>query len=97
MDQIANYIKPELAIVAVVCYIIGAALKSTTLLRDKYIPLALGGISVVLCTVWVCATSTMTNPQEVLTAVFTAITQCILLAGASTYINQIIKQSKKED
>ena len=36
MEQIINYIKPELVPVAVVCYIIGAALKHTELLKEVY-------------------------------------------------------------
>ena len=35
--------------------------------------------------------------QEVLIAIFTAIVQGILVAGASVYINQLIKQNNKEE
>lgn len=44
--NIMDYIKPELIPVALACYILGAALKATTLVKDKYIPLLLGGFSV---------------------------------------------------
>ncbi|MFQ8690095.1 MAG: phage holin family protein, partial [Blautia sp.] len=53
MDQIMNYVKPELLIVAVVLYLIGMGLKKAQAVKDKYIPLILGGIGVVICTVWV--------------------------------------------
>ena len=96
MDQIMNYIKPELVVVAIALYIIGMGLKKSTLLLDKYIPLVLGALGIVLCAVWVFATSAVGTPQEIALAAFTAIVQGILVAGASTYINQIIKQSKKE-
>ena len=51
MDQIINYIKPELVVVAIVLYIIGMGLKKSTLLLDKYIPIALGALGIILCAV----------------------------------------------
>ena len=38
MEQIMNYVKPELLILAVVLYFIGIALKNTEKFPDKYIP-----------------------------------------------------------
>jgi len=95
--EIANYIKPELLILVAVCYIIGAAAKRTSIVQDKRIPILLGGVAVVLACIWVCATSALSGPQEVLMALFTAITQGVLCAGASVYANQLFKQHKKEE
>lgn len=97
MDEIMNYIKPELIVVAVVLYIIGAGLKKSVSILDKYIPLILGGLGIVFCAVWVFANSPVGTAQEIAMAVFTAAVQGILVAGASTYVNQIIKQSGKEE
>lgn len=97
MDQIMNYVKPELLVVAVVLYFLGMALKQAEAIKDKYIPLILGGISIVLCAIWVLATSTLGSGQDVAMAVFTAITQGILVAGLSNYVNQIVKQAGKEE
>lgn len=97
MEQIMNYIKPELIVVAVVLYFIGMGLKNAQAVKDKYIPLILGGIGIVLCAIWVIATSTIGTGQEIAMAVFTAIVQGILVAGVSTYINQIVKQSQKTE
>lgn len=97
MDQIMNYVKPELIVVAVALYFLGMALKQAQSVKDKYIPLILGGVSIVLCAVWVLATSEIGNGQQVAMAVFTAATQGILLAGLSTYIDQIGKQMNKEE
>ena len=97
MDQIMNYVKPELIVVAVALYFIGMALKQAQSVKDKYIPLLLGGVSIVLCAIWVIATSTITNAQEAAMAVFTAITQGILVAGLSTYVDKIKKQMNKEE
>lgn len=97
MEQIMNYIKPELIVVAVVLYFVGMWLKKAQAVKDKYIPLILGGIGIALCAIWVLATSTIGTGQEIAMAVFTAIVQGILVAGVSTYINQIVKQSQKAE
>lgn len=97
MEQIMNYIKPELIVVAVVLYFVGMGLKKAQAVKDKYIPLILGGIGIVLCAIWVLANSTLGTGQEIAMAVFTAIVQGILVAGVSTYINQIVKQSQKAE
>ncbi len=97
MDQIMNYVKPELIVVAVALYFIGMALKQAQSVKDKYIPLLLGGVSIVLCAIWVLATSEIGNGQQVAMAVFTAITQGILVAGLSTYVDQIKKQVHKDE
>nr|DAO44818.1 MAG TPA: holin [Caudoviricetes sp.] len=97
MDQIMNYVKPELIVVAIVLYFLGMALKQAQSVKDKYIPLLLGGVSIVLCAIWVLATSEIGNGQQVAMAVFTAITQGILVAGLSTYVDQIKKQVHKDE
>ena len=97
MDQIMNYVKPELIVVAVALYFLGVALKQAQSVKDKYIPLILGGVSIVLCAIWVLATSEIGNGQQVAMAVFTAITQGILVAGLSTYVDQIKKQVHKDE
>ena len=48
MEQIMNYVKPELIVVAVALYFLGMALKQAQAVKDKYIPLILGGVSIVL-------------------------------------------------
>lgn len=97
MEQIMNYVKPELIVVAVVLYFIGMGLKQAQAVKDKYIPLILGGAGIVLCAVWVLATSPLGTGQDIAMAVFTAIVQGILVAGLSTYINQVIKQANKSE
>ena len=42
MEQIMNYVKPELLIVAVVLYFIGIGIKKSETISDKYIPAILG-------------------------------------------------------
>lgn len=97
MDQIMEYVKPELVIVAVALYILGMFLKQTTMVLDKYIPVILGIVGIVLCAIWVFATTSVSSPQDIALAIFTAVIQGILVAGASTYVNQIVKQSGKDE
>ena len=89
-----EYIKSELLILVPVLYIIGLGLKKSKM-KDKWIPLVLGITGVALSAIWVAATSQITNMQEVAAALFTAVTQGILAAGASVYANQIYVQARK--
>lgn len=97
MDQILNYVKPKLLIVAVVLYFIGAGLKKAQTFKDKYIPLILGVIGIVLCAIWVLGTCPTEDKQDIAMAVFTAVVQGILVAGLSTYVDQVVKQVGKRE
>lgn len=97
MEQIMNYVKPELVVVAIVLYFIGIWLKQAAFIKDKYIPLVLGIVGVFVCGIWVMATASFATAQDIALAVFTAIVQGILVAGLSTYVNQIIKQLNKDE
>ena len=88
MDQIVNYVKPELIVVAIALYFVGMALKQA---------LILGGISIVICAMYVFATTSLGTPQDIVMAVFTAVVQGILVAGLSTYVNQLIKQTHRDE
>lgn len=94
--EFQEYIKPELLVLVPVLYLIGMGLKKSAL-SDKWIPLVLGIAGVILSAVYVLATGEMADARDWLLGGFTAITQGILLAGASVYVNQIVKQSKKEE
>ena len=89
-----EYIKSELLVLVPVLYIIGLGLKKSKM-KDKWIPLVLGLTSIALSAAWVVATSHITNVREVATALFTSVTQGILAAGASVYINQLYLQANK--
>ena len=97
MQQLMNYVKPELLIVAVVLYFLGMWLKQAAFMKDKLIPFTLGIVGIFVCGIWVCATSQFTTPQDFAMAIFASITQGVLVAGASTYVNELIKQKGKEE
>lgn len=64
---------------------------------DKYIPIILGAVGIAICGIYVVATCSLSGVQNIAMAVFTAIVQGVLVAGLSTYVNQVFKQlSKKE-
>lgn len=96
-NYIKEYIKPELLILVIVLYFLGVAIKNTEVIKDKYIPLVLGFVGILFSAMYVIATSTIANYQDVLTIIFTSIVQGILVAGASVYVNQLIKQANKEE
>ena len=81
MEQIMNYVKPELLIVAVVLYFIGMSIKKSEVIPDKYIPAILGALGILICGIYVIATCAISGAQEIAMAIFTAITQGILVAG----------------
>lgn len=95
VEVIKQFIKPELLILIPVLYIIGVGFKKTTLIADKYIPVVLGIVSIILTSLYVFATTDVSGAKELTMAIFTALTQAILLAGASVYANQIYKQLNK--
>lgn len=95
MNQIMDYVKPELLVIAIVLYFIGMWLKQAQTVKDKYIPLLLGGMGIIISAVYIFATCQCNSSRKIALAVFTAVTQGVLVAGLSTYVNQIIKQLNK--
>lgn len=91
-----DYIKTELLILVPVLYFIGIGLKKSKF-PDKWIPIMLGSISVILAALWVFSTSEIEGGKELAMAFFTSLTQGVLAAGTSVYANQLLVQAKKED
>lgn len=94
---IQELVKPELLVLVPVLYLIGMGLKKVAILNDKYIPTLLGLFGVFLAMIYLASTVSLSTPQEILSFVFAGITQGILAAGSSVYINQIYKQATKEE
>lgn len=89
------YVKPELLVLTVVLYFIEIALKKSQGIEEKNIPIVLGIIGVLLAGIWVIASCPLTSLQEVAMAIFTSIVQGILVAGVSSYMYHLKKQSEK--
>lgn len=90
----SEYIKPELLILIPVLNLVGMAIKKSKI-DDRHIPWMLGVIGVVLAVIYLIASEPIVGTQSIATAIFTAITQGILCAGASVYADQLIKQAKE--
>ncbi len=79
-----EYIQPEIMLLIPVLYLVGYALKKLSFISDRFIPVILGGVGVMLAALYFAVNG---NGNA-----FMAVTQGILCAGASTYANQIYKQ-----
>ena len=89
-----QYIKPELLILIPVLFVLGEIIKKTEIVRPNWIPAILGVTGVILSALYVWATAGFSVMM-----IFVSVTQGILVAGASVYVDQIIKQGvemKKE-
>lgn len=95
-DLLKETVKPEFLVMIPVLYLVGMALKKSAVM-DKHIPWLLGTFGVVLCTLYLAATADVTGWQGGLMLVFSALTQGVLAAGASVYVNQVIKQAGKSE
>lgn len=97
MDSFTNFIRPELLILVPVLYAIGIAAKKSKHFSDRYIPLILGGAGVLLAVIWVLATTDIIDAKGALMAIFVALTQGVLCAAASVYVNQAAVVQPKKD
>lgn len=95
-EMLNEFVKPELLVLIPVLYLFGNALKNSQI-SNKHIPWILGAASVVFSLIFVIATSDINGWQEALMCVFSGFTQGVLCAGASVYVNQIVKQSGKSE
>ena len=86
--EFKDFIKPELLILIPVLNIIGIAIKKSKI-QNKYIPMILGGISIILSAIWIVAQCDFVGLKSAIIAIFTAFAQGILIAGTSVYIHQV--------
>lgn len=86
----AEYIKPELLILVPVLYVLGAIIKDSKTIQDRFIPAILGAVGVCLSLLYILGSTNISA-----TAIFTAITQGLLVAGAAVYTNEFITQLRK--
>ena len=57
----------------------------------------MGIAGILVCGIYVFATCSYNTAQDIAMAVFTSMTQGVLVAGLSTYVNQLIKQLEKDE
>ena len=95
-ELLKEFIMPELLALAPVLYLVGAGLKRSGL-ADRRIPAVLGLAGVLLAAMYIAATGVFAGAQDVIAGAFAALTQGVLCAGASVYINQVVKQAGKHE
>lgn len=88
--EYTEFINPEFLTFVPALYLLGIFLKKTEKIKDKYIPLILSGISIVLC----CSYSAAVDGLSVANMV-TAFVQGIFCTATAVYTNQLIKQTSK--
>ena len=89
--NIMDHVRPELLVVAVVLYFLGNWIKQSDFIQNKYIPMVLGLVGIVICAIYILAIGIFENWHDVVMAIFSSITQGVLMAGLSTYVNQLVK------
>lgn len=94
--DLTSYIEPELYIIVPVLYILGMMIKKSDI-DDKWIPLILGAMGIILATVYKLTAYLPCHTADVLKIVFAGVTQGILCASASVYANNILKQIKQNE
>ena len=84
MEILKDYILDNALILIPAIYVIGAILKGTELIKDKYIPVILLPIGIVLGMLIVGFT-------------VNGFIQGVLVTGVAVYANQLVKQALKEE
>lgn len=74
MNELIEFVKPELLVLVPACWGIGLAIKASNI-QNKFIPLILCFFSMILACLWVFGSSTSEN---VFIMLFTAITQGLI-------------------
>lgn len=92
MDM-TEYVYPELLFIIPFLNVTGWWIKHKTKVENRYIPIILGGLAVVL-SVFYIHTSMGTAVWESITSGFI---QGIFLASTAVYANQLIKTGKEEE
>lgn len=95
LEALKEFIRPELVVLIPVLYIVGVGLKKSEAVPDKRIPVILGIVAVGLSALYIGATSAFESTADIFSGIFATITQGVLCAGASVYVNQLIKQESK--
>ena len=95
--KFTDFIEAELYILVPVLYAVGWILKKSTAVKDRWIPIILGVLGVVLAVVYKVGIYSPTDGKTLLQILYAGFTQGILCAAGSVYTNNIVKQLKKDN
>lgn len=90
MEGIESYIFEDLLVLIPFLYVMGMMLKRTERVKDKHIPLAIGGVGILMACIFEFAMLGLCWD-----AVFEGIIQGVLCAGVAVFVNQTYKQASK--
>lgn len=94
--DLSNYVKPELLVVAVVLCILGAALNQSGVVSCRVLPFFNGAAGILICALYVFATEKVSGAAAAAMAVFTSLTQGILVSGLATVVCRMTGKEKNE-
>lgn len=89
MEAIMSLVKENFVALIPVLYVVGTFLKKTEKVNDKWIPLTLMGVGIVL------AMPLADYSAGVVLGVIEGIVQGVLVAGGAVLANQVVKQAQK--
>ena len=92
--DLTNYVKPELIVVAAVLCILGTAVKKTGVISCRYVPLLNGAAGIAICALYGFATTELSGAADIAMAVFTSVTQGILVTGLATVVCRVTGKDK---
>lgn len=90
--EFTEYIQSELLIAIPALYALGMFFKKCAFIEDRYIPILLGIVGMVLSVLYCLGQSGFSAG-----AIFTGMIQGIFVASASVYANQTYKQVTKKE
>lgn len=90
MAMVAEYVKPELLIIAVFLYVIGMFLKGAPAVQDWAIPFIILALGIIMGILYIAI---MLDQGFVAKAIFEGIIQGVLCAAMAVFTNQLIKQA----
>lgn len=91
-----SFIHPELLVLIPVLNIVGMVWKKSNL-EDRFIPLVLVVVGILLSGIWVLGMCHAGEIQTVAAGLFTAVVQGILCAGVAVLGHQIVKQTHNKE
>ena len=97
MENLIEFVKPDLVLMSIALYLVGISFKKADFIKNKYIPLLLGGIGILAAGMCIFSQADITSFKDILKAAYETIIQGIMVAGLSNYANQIVKQFNKKD
>lgn len=94
--EILNYLNEDYIVMAVATYYLGYLIKKTRI-KDKYIPFIITVFAISAVFMKEIPTIDIANKRQWIELIYTGIIKGLFVSMTTVYINQIIKQSKKDN